>query len=87
MQIKQHIPAAVSGVEPDIVNFKNLEELLQIPFVKKFESLPGFYRFSLSEFGSRTLLMAELNKQKSWWVVGRIEEPFALDLPKWETAD
>lgn len=84
MQIKQHIPSVVTGLEPDIVNFKNLDELLQVPFVKKFTTLPGFYRFSLSD---TNILMAELDKQKTWWVVGRIVEPFTLELPKWETAD
>jgi hypothetical protein len=34
--ITQHIPDFVEGVEPQIVHFETKEELLDIPFVKKY---------------------------------------------------
>lgn len=80
MKIRQHIPAFID-IDSNTAEFKDLEELLNISFVADMKELPGFDKFSLGD----NLLMAELNNGKVWWVVGRIEEPFELDLPKWKS--
>jgi hypothetical protein len=98
MKIKQHIPAACEGDEPLEVEFNSLEELLEIPFVKKFSQCfycienPNHYfkQFSLSHYVDYIyLLIAEFEEHPhlpKHWVVGYIhrEDTLVLDLPIWE---
>jgi hypothetical protein len=84
--IKQHIPNFVSGFDPVIQNFKTLEELLDIDFVKQWSADEDFHQFSIGPYDSRWHLMAEQNNGKRWWVVGYIigivrDE---LNLPDWK---
>jgi hypothetical protein len=73
-----------------VVAFETLDDLLAIPFVAKFTSLPDFYRFSLwredadRRFGvpAKVRLMAECNEGRRWLVVGRIDGT-PPDLPTW----
>lgn len=79
--IRQHIPNFVSGVDPETVEFKSLEELLAIPWVAQWaERTDGkdFHRFSQSD----NMLMAEYVEGYNWLVVGYLSEP--VDLPMWE---
>lgn len=79
---KKHIPnACKDGNELDEINeFNSLEELLEIPYVKKQTDRKTFYRYSLSE----NHLMAEYESGYNWWVLGFINDISNLDLPKWE---
>jgi hypothetical protein len=101
MKIKQHIPAACDGLSPLEVEFNSLEELLEIPFVKKFTQCffhnenynPYFKRFSISHYADYIyLLMAEYFRHPHYpkhWVVGYIhrEDTLGLDLPVWSKDD
>lgn len=77
--IWQHIPNFADGVEPADGAFGSLDELLAIPFVVRWAETPGFVRFSLTD---QHHLMAEMSDGK-YWVVGRLTDPPALDLPVW----
>ena len=82
MKIKQHIPNACSGLEPAEAEFSNLEELLEIPFVKKFSMNPMpnmghepfelFKKYSISIYHDTCdLFMAEYIKdEKLHWDIG-----------------
>jgi hypothetical protein len=83
MKIIQHVPAFMDIEGRDIGTFETTEELLNLPFVKRCRELVDFRRFSLSG----DLLMVETNDGLNWWVVGRIDEPGKVDLPKWEPQD
>lgn len=76
MKIAQYVPASVDGIE--IGSFETTEELLALPFVRRCRELVGFHRFSVMD----DLLMAEANDGLDWLVVGKIDEPEKVDLPK-----
>lgn len=90
-KIKQHIPNWVDGYEPEITEFNTLDELLAIPWVKKWTTIPEFYRFSASSDQSAdrflvpemTHLMAELKQGREWWVVGLMKHNVP-ELPEWK---
>ncbi len=65
--------------EPETTDFNNLDELLNIDFVKSFAEQDGFYQYSYSN----NLLIAECDNGKKWWVVGLLPEG-NVGLPKWE---
>lgn len=85
-RIKQHLPGFMDpfAYTPKVVEFNTQEELFEIPWVRNWEvpisSGKLFYRWSLSDSN----LMAEFDEGYSWYVVGYILNPDALDLPKWE---
>lgn len=90
MRIKRYVPAFIDiEDEPDgnEREFNTLEELLEIPFVKR-KIFDGFKRFSISydsDKDSGCYLMAEYN-DGSDWVAGFI---YGCDtknpiLPRWE---
>ena len=86
MEIRQHIPAFVDGIDPGRARFASRAELLAIPWVESWARDPGFHRFSLSVYNQETtLLMAESEDGAKWHVVGYLDAPDAhmLDLPKW----
>lgn len=80
--LEQHIPSFCEGFEPKIGDFKNLQELLEIDFVKDWSKKKDFYRYSLSSAN----LMAEFNKGNKWYVIGYLRN-YGIDLsnlPRWE---
>lgn len=84
--IRQHIPNFVSGFNPAIEEFKTLDELLNLDFVKRFsDGDPNFYRFSVKDYVTRVHLMAEYDEGRTWWVVGYINGIAKDDigLPQW----
>lgn len=88
MEIKQHVPNFVDGIEPRHAFFKTIEELLAIPWVNAwaddgYKGLP-FWRFSQSKYGDQYLLMAEWKNENDhrWWVIGYMTEP--TDLPNFD---
>lgn len=95
MTIRQHIPAFVDGIEPGRADFETLEQLLAVPFVKRWsEPAEAFRRYSYvprryeyRESRNVDYLMAEMADGKHW-VIGYIEpgagERFGL--PEWKAA-
>jgi len=70
----QYIPgfARDDRDEPFSAEFEALEELLNIPHVKRWSKDRDFNYYALSD---KHYLMAVLNDGFEWWVVGRIEHP------------
>jgi hypothetical protein len=88
--IIQYLPnfMEVKGILPESANFETLEELLNIPWVKRWEgntesTMPSliFHRFSLSDAHN---LMAEFNENEVWFIVGAIDNVEGLALPHWD---
>jgi len=86
IKIVQHIPEYCSGPEPQTAVFSTIDELIEIPFVKKWITYPTFKRLSQSiyEDGDDTLLMAEicLGDVHESWCIGYMDEAVPL-LPEW----
>lgn len=69
MKFIKHIPNCVdTSDENPPVEFSTLDELLQIPFVKRFSKDENFYRYSIN----KEHLIAEYNNGYSWWVIGKL---------------
>ena len=81
--ITQYFPAFFSGFTQEVVTFSNLEELVNIPFVRKFAK--GGYGDKFSGFAvSDDILMVIYNDGKDWYVVGNIEGLKSSILPAWK---
>ena len=65
--------------KPQRFEFNDLEELLNQNYIKSWSNNPKFYRYSLSD----DMLMCELDDGKAWWILGYIEHPEQLTLPRW----
>ncbi len=78
--IRQHIPNFIGGVEPEVVAFETLEELLAIPWVSTWTKLGRrrFHRWAKSE----GCLMAEYSRGSYWLVIGYLKKPQKVDLPE-----
>lgn len=72
--------------DPDDVmlkfDFETSEELFNHDYIKWHTKQPLFTRFSLADDHT---LMAEYKDGFEWWVVGYINYPSSLNLPKWRT--
>lgn len=77
-KIVQHIPAFVDGVDPQSATFSSLDELREVPFVRRFMEAPDFFRLSQDD----PYLIAESFEGRHWWVIGRLAQP-CDDLPIW----
>ena len=88
-KIIQHVPGWVDTDVRKTSIFQSTKELLDIDFVYQWEFDEAFHQFSINKSSTQTLLMAEYNEGKKWWVVGRIEDlgDLQLDLPKWVKND
>ena len=86
IQVKQHIPSSISGLEPGVATVETAAELLAVPWVDSWTRDPGFYRFSVNHEYVPPLLMAERESGREWWVVAYLRDGDAsgLGLPKWE---
>ena len=91
MTIKQRIPNFVSGAETIVAEFSSLDELLSVPFVKKFAQTSDnrpFKQFSVSSGGGPPFLMAEYGQGEYWWAVGYLSEDSGdLNLPEWKPVE
>lgn len=79
-QIKQHVPAFVTGYEPEIVDFADLPDLLQIPFVKRYSDSPDFNGYAMNDGHLMAISMNGLE----WRVVGYLKEWKEIRLPQWK---
>jgi hypothetical protein len=78
-EFREHRPGYFTGFENQTYDVKDFNEVLEIPFVKKFSEGKGFYSYAVSvdtEPEYRLTLMAlynwddEYNGCKTWLVVG-----------------
>ena len=90
--IKQYRPGFFTGYENEVKSFNSLEELFAIEFVNNFtknpinEPDPRFHKFSKSTPSEdTTILMAEYEEGKVWWVVGYLSDADEIvkELPLW----
>lgn len=78
MNVRQHIPNFVTGVEPEEGQASTLAELRAMRFVAAWEIVPGFVRWEVSKI----YLMAIL--KDSFYVAAYLEEPHLYGLPEWK---
>lgn len=77
--IRQYRPAFFEGFENELVEFSTDEELINIPFVKNFLN-DKFSHYSVSD----NHLMAIYDDGFEWGVIGTIQYPALVKLPKWD---
>ena len=76
--IRQYRPAFFEGFENETVEFSTDEELVKIPFVKNFSHY-NFSHYAVSD----SCLMAIYDDGFEWWVIGTIQYPASVKLPRW----
>lgn len=84
MKIRRHIPGFVDVDPPEDIEFRSIEELLAIEWLKNdrendFDGIP-FWRHSQSRYGDEWLLLSEWkgNGVHKWWVVGYLSDDMGL---------
>lgn len=65
---------------PEPKNYTNVNDILEMDFIKRWSSLDDFYKFSVS----RNNLIAEFKNGYEWHVIAAIEGIEDLDFPKWD---
>jgi hypothetical protein len=75
----QHIPAFVEVDLPAPVPFETTEDLLALEVVRRYGKRKDFSHFAMSD----NCLMEISDGGYHWWVVGYIEKPDEVNLPKW----
>lgn len=80
-KITYHTPGFCRGDDhqPDACEFETLTDLMNLERVKKWAKNPEFSYFALSD----NIFMFIGNDGFKWWVIGYIEHPENIDLPKW----
>lgn len=78
-EIRQYRPAFFEGFENETVAFDTLEQLTEIPWVKRFSNAQDFHQFSISD----NALMAEYREGREWLVCGFLKNPID-GLPQWD---
>lgn len=77
----QHIPNFVDiDEQPKRIPFETTEDLLNLEVVKRYGQRRDFSHFAISD----NYLMEISEGGLHWWVVGRIADPAAVDLPQWD---
>lgn len=79
-RFKRHIPAFVDVDRPDWIPFETTADLLNLEIVKRYRTDTNFSHFAMED----NALMVISDNGFHWWVVGFIEKPDEIDLPKWE---
>ena len=78
-KIKQYFPGFFEGFKSEVNEFETTKDLLNIPWIKKWESDKNFYKWMLSG----NALMAILENGQKGHVVGFIEASETIELPEW----
>ena len=76
--ISQYCPTFFEGFENKTVEFSTDDDLINIPFVKNF-ARDNFSHYAMSG----DCLMAIYDYGFDWWVIGTIQYPASVKLPKW----
>jgi len=80
-RFKKHIPPFVDvDILPDWIEFETTEDLLKIKDVEIYNEIKDFSHFAVEE----DCLLAISDEGFHWWVIGFIEKPEEVNLPKWE---
>lgn len=78
MIFRQHIPSFVDGAESEIIKFNTTEELLNSELFQRYKN-PD------SSFVKDDNKIMEIHDDGyHWWVVGFVDQPDKIDLPKWD---
>lgn len=80
IRVVQHIPGYVYGVTLHDDTVADVAAVLALPWVARWASEPGFYRWSL---GPALELMAEMDGGDQWWLVAHVSGDPAVELPPW----
>jgi hypothetical protein len=80
---RQHIPKIPElegkDIQPQMAQYSNLEQLLELPWVAQWRKQAKFHRFCRSDRGD--LLMVENEDGTWWWVVAMVTAGTIKDLP------
>ncbi len=79
---RQRVPNYIDAPKPDPHVFNTLEELYADPHINNYMSKPDFSHLAIDG----DYLMAIFDEGYKWWVLGFIENPDDIDIPKWEKA-
>jgi len=83
MVVRQHIPSFFEGAgRRETAVCATLSELLDLPWVRQWRTLPKFQRFSQAIDEGVVYLMVEESDGRHW-VIGVINYSLGLDLPVW----
>lgn len=84
---REHIPNFITGRDAEGFAFATTEQLLASAAVSSWRGLRSmeFHRFSLARdpLPGSSMLMAEFDGGRSFYVVGYLESAEGLDLPTW----
>lgn len=74
--IRRYFPNCIDVDESDriTVQFDTKEELLGIPFVKRWAENPDFFQYAVSIDTLDIFLMAQFKDGYEWWVIGVLEK-------------
>ncbi len=75
---RRYVPGFLVVAESLKIDFNSFDELLQNELFKKISSLPGFYKFSLSDH----MIYAEYDKGHQKVKVGLVQDPESLEFLK-----
>lgn len=76
---QQHIPAFCDVDRPAPVPFETTEDLLALEIVRRYGKRPDFSHFAMYD----DALMEISDGGHYWWLVGYVEHPEMVSLPKW----
>lgn len=91
MKIRQHIPASMDFDRESDTNINSVEEILNLPWVKRWEDAPDFLFFCYKDYGHINrpgapdkLLMVQMNGYH--WVLAYLfpDDNFEMTLPEWD---
>lgn len=77
---RQHIPNFVDVERPAAIPFETTEDLLSLEIVQRYGKRPDFSHFAIRD----NLLIEVSDDGHYWWVIGYIEHPEQIKLPKWD---
>jgi hypothetical protein len=78
----QHIPNFVDTDRPEAIEFETTQDLLMIDKVKQWVKPIDGKEFSHFALSGKALIVVH-DEGFHWWVVGYIERPDEIDLPRW----
>lgn len=82
--IQEYIPLFIdTDHEPVTDSVETLDELMALPWVKKWTQVENFHRFSVAQNTVQPSLMAEFNNGLTWWVTGFFKGSVPPELPTW----
>lgn len=86
IKVVQRFPSPVSGFSAQEADCTSLNDIYEIPFVRRWVQDPVFYRLCKSTTKyEEHLLVCETNKGEKHWVIASMYGDVAeLNLPEWK---